>query len=207
MPVFPDQHGAAILQPFDRGGVVIGNVVFKDFRAGGGADALSAEEILHGDRNAVERAAAFAAREFLIGLARAVAGGFGHDELERVRGRIEPFNLFERSGGEFGGGYFAAAQCSGGFENGHASSSSMARLEGGSGIIGGGQHAYERAKAGFERFQRAGDAFQAGVRHGQTASASDLLPVFRYCHRHYLPPCGRPNALRQERSWPKQMPR
>ncbi len=97
--------------------------ISEEVGAAGGANALGIEEVFDGDGNAVERAAAFTAGEFFVGLFGAFAGGIDQDGLHGVGGRIEALNGAERGGGKIDRGCLAAAQGGGGFEDGQAASS------------------------------------------------------------------------------------
>ncbi len=65
---FTEADGAGFAQTGDRIGVVIGNEIAIDERAGSGADAAGVEEILVGDGDAVQRAAVLADRKFFVAL-------------------------------------------------------------------------------------------------------------------------------------------
>ena len=64
---FADEHRAGRCELFDHGGIAIGNMVEEDDRAAGGAHAARFENVLHGNRNAVQRPAIGALRQFFIG--------------------------------------------------------------------------------------------------------------------------------------------
>jgi len=115
-----DEHRAAGAQPFDDRGIVVRHMILEQFRAASGAHAFGAEEILDRDRNAMQRTAAFAATQFLIGLFGALAGGLGHHGLHGVGRGVEPFDALERRGSQLRGRYFAPAQGGGGFEQRHS---------------------------------------------------------------------------------------
>src|ERR1017187_9905372 len=96
--------------------------------AAGGAHTFGAEEVLDRDGNAMQRTAAFAARQFLVGLFGALAGSLGDHELHGVGGGIEPLDALERGGGQLRGRYFAPAQGGSGFEQRHSASSAAAGM-------------------------------------------------------------------------------
>ena len=90
-----DQDGARRPEPRHHGGVLGGHVRLEDARARGRPEAGGVELVLHGHRQAVERAALAAPRERALGLARRGARLVGAHRDEGAEPRVQPLDARE----------------------------------------------------------------------------------------------------------------
>ena len=74
---------------------MVRHMILEQLGAAGGAHPLRIEKILDCDGNAMQGAASFAARQFLVGQFSAFAGGLGHHGLHGVGGGVEPGDATE----------------------------------------------------------------------------------------------------------------
>ena len=87
-PGFADHVGARVVQLAHDGRVIVRHEIREDFRPAGGADAASIDVVLVRDRNAVQRSAVDAAREFVVQYRRASSCRRFRDREERIQARI-----------------------------------------------------------------------------------------------------------------------
>ncbi len=93
--LFSENHRACAVQAPDDFRVLIWNTVFEERAGRRGVNAGGIEDVLEPDWNAMERAAIFAAKNFLLGPPRLVKRRLGQDRNEGVQLRIELLNTIE----------------------------------------------------------------------------------------------------------------
>ncbi|MNZ74988.1 hypothetical protein D3C78_934560 [compost metagenome] len=87
-----EHHRAGLAQTGDHGGVLRRNEITVNRHAGSGRYAGGPQQVLVGDGDAVQRAAAFAAHQLAFGLARLFQGQFRGDAGVAVQVAVEPVN-------------------------------------------------------------------------------------------------------------------
>ncbi len=92
-----EEHGARRLEPRHGGAVVWRLEAAQDLRAGGGLDALLAEEVLEGERDAVERRERGLRVQTGVGGAGLCQGTCGVDAQEGVNLGVDALDAIERS--------------------------------------------------------------------------------------------------------------
>ena len=95
-----EDDGASGFEALDDRGVVIGHPVLKQERAIGGERAFRGVEILHRDRDAVQRAEIIARCDRLLRRLRLLPGMIRHDRDEAVERAVEALDARKRKVGK-----------------------------------------------------------------------------------------------------------
>ena len=87
--------GAGLLQSRHGNRIMIGNVVFEDQRTPGGADIRCRDQVLHRDRNSMQRSERRPLHHRRLGCARHIHRGIGGDGDECVQHRLAALDAIE----------------------------------------------------------------------------------------------------------------
>ncbi len=99
--LFPQEHRTGCFQAANHFRVFHGNPVFEQQAGGGGANAGGVDQVLEGERNAVQRPAPVAAPDLGFGLAGLRQGGLCSYGNECIQLRIELFDSGQAGGRKF----------------------------------------------------------------------------------------------------------
>ncbi len=102
-----EDHGAGRAQPRHDRRVLGGAEAAVDRHAGGGRRVAGPQQVLDGERHAVERAAAPAGRDLAVGGLRLGEGALGHDGLVSVQRGVERGDAVQHRPRQLGGGQVA----------------------------------------------------------------------------------------------------
>ncbi len=105
-----DQHGPGRSETGNHGGVSIGAVAFTHARGGGRRQAADVDQVLHRDRDPVQRSAIDAGRQLVVGAVGLRARLLGHDRDERIQPPVHQLDPLQAVLGDRAGGHFAPAK-------------------------------------------------------------------------------------------------